>query len=461
MLTRRAFLRMAGIQAAAAGAGGSALSTPALATAAPSTGKADFTLRIATSSVELAPNVVIKTTTFNGTIPGPMIRVKEGTPVTIDVFNESSVDDLTHWHGLEIDALNDGAMEEGSRMNPARTGMVRYTFVASPSGSRWYHSHASAGMNTGAGGYSGQFGFFYIDGKSDSGAYDVEVFLAVHHWQPTVVVSTSPRAGQQVVYKYASFNGRLGSASEPIRVRKGQRVRFHLLNASATDAVTLALPGHQFEVNALDGNPVPNRKRVSTLTLGVAERVDAVVEMDHPGVWALASTTDSERAMGLSVPIEYAGYGGPAVWRDPESIDWSYANFADSDTRTYAPDRTVPMVFSVVRASDGGMDRWTVNGKSFPDNPVLTIQEGKRYRLALLNASTEAHPMHLHRHRFEITSIAGQPMSGLIKDTVNVEPWKKVEIDFVANNPGRSLFHCHQQLHMDCGLMQLIDYSKS
>ena len=74
------------------------------------------------------------------------------------------------------------------------------------------------------------------------------------------------------------------------------------------------------------------------------------------------------------------------------------------------------------------------------------------------NASDDIHPIHLHRHTFELTRIAGQPTSGIMKDVVMVNGYQEVEVDFVADNPGPTLFHCHQQLHMDFGFMTLFDY---
>jgi FtsP/CotA-like multicopper oxidase with cupredoxin domain len=87
------------------------------------------------------------------------------------------------------------------------------------------------------------------------------------------------------------------------------------------------------------------------------------------------------------------------------------------------------------------------------------LQEGKRYRLVMRNKSTDEHPIHLHRHTFEVTSLDGKPMSGLRKDVVAVPANSTAEIDFVAANPGATLFHCHQQSHMDFGFMMLFRYA--
>jgi FtsP/CotA-like multicopper oxidase with cupredoxin domain len=73
------------------------------------------------------------------------------------------------------------------------------------------------------------------------------------------------------------------------------------------------------------------------------------------------------------------------------------------------------------------------------------------------NASDDIHPMHLHRHTFEVTSVAGRPISGLMKDVVMLGGYQAMDIDFTASELGLSLLHCHMQLHMDYGFMGLID----
>jgi FtsP/CotA-like multicopper oxidase with cupredoxin domain len=247
------------------------------------------------------------------------------------------------------------------------------------------------------------------------------------------------------------------SAAEPIRVRRGERLLFRLLNASATKSVTLALPGHRFTVLAMDGNLVPQPRSVETLTMDVAERLDVVVEMNAPGVWIFGSTDGPERQSGLGRVIEYAGSTGVPVWIDPGTIRWDYLDFAN-ESKQAASVEELPMIFAPIAAGKNGFQRWTVNGKSFPDTPTIKIQHGRRYRMVFVNSSSEAHPLHLHRHSFEVVSIAGRQCSGLFKDVVTIAPYSSMKVDFLADNPGKTLFHCHQQLHMDFGFMQLLDY---
>ena len=468
-MDRRDFLRHGGLVLGGSLAAGSLpqLETRAGAAVAAKS-KADYTLKIESCNLEIAPGAVVKTTAYNGQVPGPLLRLREGVPVTIDVTNASATPDIVHWHGLAIDSLNDGAMEEGSPMiAPGAT--LRYSFTPKPAGTRWYHTHAGAGGDLSLGTYSGQFGFLMVDGKGEAGAYDQEIFLAIHHWGPSFVPmvemmraesSNHPlTTGSDVGYEHGTINQHKLGAGEPLRVKQGQRVLMRLLNASATENVVLALPGHTFKVIAMDGNAVPTPQAVEVLSLAVAERVDAIVEMNAPGVWVLGSILPEARKKGLGIVVEYAGKSGAPVWTDPKPAKWDYTQFAEA---TAAPDadETIPLTFHDVGPQNGSkFDTWTINNKSWPDAEPIHVKAGKRYRLLLRNGSGDQHPLHLHRHTFEVTQIARKPLSGLMKDVVLVMPLETVAVDFVANNPGDTLFHCHQQLHMDFGFMTLIKYT--
>src|ERR1700735_2956645 len=143
----------------------------------------DFTLQIAPMLVELAPQVVLSTIGYSNQVPGPLLRVREGRPVTVDVVNDTDVPEYVHWHGLFVPSEVDGAEEEGTPPVPPH-GRRRYQFVANPAGSRWYHSPNEAMLDLLRGAYTGQFGFLMIDSANDPGRYDQEVFLALRGWEP-------------------------------------------------------------------------------------------------------------------------------------------------------------------------------------------------------------------------------------------------------------------------------------
>jgi FtsP/CotA-like multicopper oxidase with cupredoxin domain len=426
---------------------------------------ADYSIKIAPISLEIAPGKIIKTTAYNGTVPGPVLRVREGQPVQIEVTNDSGYPNLVHSHGLMIPSLQDGATEEGSPIiEPGKS--LTYSYVAKPSGTRWYHSHAMAMTDLNKSTYTGEFGFLIVEpAAGDPGSYDREVLLAAHHWDghwvslQDIKKGPPPDNGLEVMYHAATLGDRMLGHGEPIRVRQGERVLFRLLNASGNMGISLALPGHGFKVLALDGNPVPTTATVDVLKLDVAERADLIVEMNNPGVWVFGSTDDEDRNMGMGVVVEYADRSGEPTWSAPANTKWDYTVFGHSGAAAATSDEAISLKFEKIPGRRGGYNRWTINGKSWPEtNPLFTVTEGKRYRLLLNNNSGDEHPVHMHRHSFEITKVGDKPTSGVIKDTISMPRYSTAEVAFVADDPGDTFFHCHHQDHMDEGFAGLITY---
>ena len=176
--------------------------------------------------------------------------------------------------------------------------------------------------------------------------------------------------------------------------------------------------------------------------------------MIRPGVWICGAVYSQWRAAGMGVVIEYAGRQGPPRWEPPAPHAWDYTRFG-ADAAPPEPATRESLVFRPT--ADG--HHWTINGKSYPETDPILVRSGLRHRWILDNQSAEHHPMHLHRHRFEITRFDGKPVSGVWKDVVIVPAWKQVEIDVLASQPGLSLFHCHQQFHMDHGFMAMLQYA--
>ncbi len=417
---------------------------------------ADLTLSIGDVEVEIAPKRSIRTVGYNGSFPGPVLRFPEGRSVTVDVINDTASPEVVHWHGLFIPCDVDGSMEEGTPMVPAH-GRRRYSFVPRPSGTRWYHSHVYAGRNLHRATYSGQYGMLIVEPRDNPARYDQEIPLALHGWQP-YLASKGGEGSLEVNYNAFTVNSHALGGGEPVRVREGQRVLFRIVNANASMVHRLALPGHKFTVVALDGNPVANPAAVNVLEIAPAERIDAIVEMNQPGITILGDADDRVRKQGLGVIIEYAGRTGEPQWSPPPNEAWEYVQFGRDHTAPQ-PDARIPLVFKLKWAGNHAVDHWTINGKEYPKTERILVHEGGRYRLIFDNQSDDMHPVHLHRHSFELVKVAGKPTRGVIKDVVDVMARTQVEVDLVADNPGLSLFHCHMQLHMDFGFMTLLQYS--
>jgi FtsP/CotA-like multicopper oxidase with cupredoxin domain len=443
-------------------------------------GAADITLRIEPVVVELAPDRILSTMGYNGSAPGPILRMKEGKPVTVDVINQTDTPEFVHWHGFLIPGEMDGVEEQGTPAI-APFGRRRFRFTPAPSGSRWYHSHAMAEADLHKGSYTGQFGFVYVEPASgDPGRFDKEVFLALRDWEPFFsstmeddddedgragsqpekpAVMNTAAPGLEVNSMTYSINDKALGAGEPLRVKQGDRVLFHLLNASAIENRRIAFAGHKFQVLAMDGNPVPNPHAVEALFLGAGERICALVEMNNPGVWILGATNDAIRNAGLGLVVEYANQRKQALWTPAKKADWDYTLFGNTGGPQQRPDATIEMIFEKVPSGAGRFNTYLVNGKAYPHEKEFVLEHGKRYRLVYRNRTDDAHPMHLHLHQVELVEINGKPTSGLIKDTVVVPYYGRAAVDFTANAAGVALFHCHIQQHMDYGFKALFRYA--
>ena len=298
-------------------------------------GKADYTLRIAPVTVELSPERILSTVGYNGVSPGPLLRMNEGIPVTVDVINNTDVPELVHLHGLLVPAEVDGVEEEATPVVPPH-GRRRYQFTprpparagTTPTPCRWTiciaaASPASSGFWLSIGQRSRPVRSGELPGPARLGA-----LLHQQHGgqrrsgrpersQPEkpAVLDTEPN-GLEVTSNIYSINDKALGAGEPIRVKAGQRVLFHFLNASAIENRHLALPGHKFNVIALDGNPVPMPARSRRLCWVRASA--STLGRDEParefGSWArprtrcakAASASSSNTPTSTAAPVDCA-----------------------------------------------------------------------------------------------------------------------------------------------------------
>jgi FtsP/CotA-like multicopper oxidase with cupredoxin domain len=451
MLTRRRFTQLSSLAAGSLALG--PMSTIGLATDTP-----DVTLEIAPFTLEASPKHRFRTLAYNGQVPGPLLRMRQGQQQTVQIRNLSPDPEVVHWHGLFLPSNIDGAMEEGTPMiAPGAT--ARYTFAPDPPGFRWFHTHTFAGKNLTKAQYGGLHGFLMIEPRENPARYDREIFLALHDWGGHFLPSDD--GYMNPTYDVSTINGKMLGFGEPLPVKQGDRALFHILNSSPTDVHWIALPGHTFQVVALDGNPVPQPQTVPMLRLAPAERVSAIVEMNNPGVWVLGEVRKHVQAAGMGVVIEYAGATGKPTWTQPDNLAWNYRQFALPGEPQPTPEVTrIELIFDSKFQGHGNEELWRINGKTYPQTDEPLLKQGQRYRLILKNQSMDDHPLHFHRHTFEVRQVDGSPeLRGLKKDVVLVPANTTAEIEFLADNPGRTLFHCHQQDHMDRGFMMVFRYA--
>jgi FtsP/CotA-like multicopper oxidase with cupredoxin domain len=477
-VNRRDLFKLGGMALAGAGVGRLAVGKSLYPRSGAPEAAADYTLRVAPVTVELDRSHILSTIGYNGSAPGPVLRMRASKPVSVEVINDTDTPELVHWHGMLIPPEVDGTEEEASPLVPAH-GKRRFQLTPGPAGSRWYHSHAMAMDDLRKGAYTGQFGFVYVDDGNDKGQYDQELFLALRDWEPfftatmddedddthggpllekPATMNTDPD-GLEVGSMTYSINDKSLGAGDPIRVREGQRLLIHFLNASAIENRRIALAGHKMKVIALDGNLVPSPQLLDSIFIGAGERIDVVIEMTNPGIWILGATEKPIRDSGLGVVVEYIGQHRQPQWIDPPKVPWDYTVFGKANSDSPVPLQTTELIFEKIPSGAGKFNLWLVNGKPYPHEREFVLQQGTRYRLVMRNRTDDAHPMHLHRHLWELREVNDKKTSGILKDTVVVPYYGRAVVDFTADQPGLTLFHCHIQQHMDYGFKALFRYA--
>ena len=463
------------------------------------------TVEIVQSTWEVRPGLVVPMRTYGGAVPGKVLRYASGQRVSIRVVNKTTEAQTVHWHGLVLPDTVDGVRELGTpAVLPGQSH--DYAFVARPAGTRWYHSHMSEGL------FSGMYGPFIIDDPNEHAEYDREIILMLGAFdahipdnasmsdvrapgsagltQPVMNMSaignmsplpstpamtgmsmspapqnssmnsmTGPNMGMRDArYTAYGVNGRALGASDPIRVKRGEHIRFRIINANPTKTFRIALPAHRFTVTHLDGYPVAKKRSVDALELGAAERIDAVVTMNQPGIWIFGSTVADERNNGLGTVLAYDGARGRPQWRNEAADVFRYTDFGDAQTKSNV-DKTFELVLRKAALSS---DAWSINGKVYPHTDWLEVEEGRMYVVRFRNMSMMEHPMHLHGHGFEVVNVDGVETGGIVKDTVTVRPMGgQVDVLLKADNPyrGRFLLHCHNEQHMQGGMATILRYA--
>jgi FtsP/CotA-like multicopper oxidase with cupredoxin domain len=420
---------------------------------------------------------------YNGAIPGPVLRVRQGQRLRVTYVNRTGEPSTIHWHGFILPNGMDGVPDvTQSAVDDGAT--FTYAFAPGPTGTRWYHSHTPLQA------LKGLFGMILVEDPRDEHA-DLDVALVFHDIPrmntvdeamkgisraPMVDPSGSPellamlpddKMGDEVGYIAHCINGASYPRTKPITVQVGQKIRLRILNANLTQTRYVRLAGHSLRVTHSDGNALPQPVEVDVLRIGVAERYDAWFEVTKPGAWLLQGISADPMVFEQAVVIHTPGMEGatPLAARnlltDVRVFSYEFAGgLLPAGAHLPAEPLDVKKAY-ILGGGEYGSDRWTMNGKIYPNTEKVIVRSGNRVELRFTNKSDMHHPMHLHGHNFEVVEIGGRILrSPLSKDTALVDPnggtmtWR-----FTADSPaGRWLLHCHNDIHMMDGLMTEVAY---
>jgi multicopper oxidase len=494
-LTRRDFLRLVGSGVGVLGL--SSCSVPFVGDhgslpKAPRIGESghvrEHTLEAAPLEFEVGGRKV-QTWGYDGGIPGTEIRVTEGDTLRARVLNRLPADTTIHWHGLPVPNAMDGVPH--ITQPPIKSGEeFTYEFVVPTAGTYVYHSHVGLQLDRGL------YGPLIVEPKKEELDYDREYVLLLDDWLDGVSGTPEdtlnalqasgggmgggmmggsgggvmggrgqggPGSSGAVDYPLYLINGRAPNEHETLKVRRRERTRLRLINPAGETVFHFAVGGHKLTVTHSDGQPV-EPVEVDVVRIGPGERYDVIVEANNPGIWQVAAAPEGKTGLARAIlRYEESGHTSPPPADSrPQQLSGKLLSYGELRTKSEetfpsdglfgGPDRTLELTLS------GGMGNyvWTIDGQAYPDAEPLEISKGEWVRFHLTNQSMMAHPMHLHGHFFQLQNGTGR---GPFKDTVLVEPHMgEATFDFLADNPGDWLFHCHIVYHMESGMARVVSY---
>jgi FtsP/CotA-like multicopper oxidase with cupredoxin domain len=411
---------------------------------------------------------------YNNKVPGPEIRVRQGGHLRVTVENRLAEETTVHWHGVRVPNAMDGVPHlTQPPIAPGETFV--YEFNVPDAGTYWYHPHQRSFEQVGR----GLFGPLIVE-EADPSQVDREVTWVLDDWRLLRDAQISDDFGN---FMDESHNGRVGNTVtvngrilETFAVRAGERLRLRLINAANARIFGLEFRDHQPIVIAVDGQPVePHEPESGRIVLGPAMRADLVIDMTgRPGE---RFSVNDPFYRGLEYRLLDLVYDDAPPLRE-HSLDAPMRLAANTmpepDLATAAQheiafsggmmgDMGGGMMPGMMGGMMGGMQRsgiWAINGVSATDHmldPFLSLDRGRSYVLAMRNDTAWHHPMHMHGHAFRVTAREGQPTPHREwQDTVLMAPRERVEIAFVADNPGDWMFHCHILEHQAAGMMGVI-----
>jgi FtsP/CotA-like multicopper oxidase with cupredoxin domain len=397
---------------------------------------ARFTLTASRGAVRLASGRMIEALTFNGTSPGPELRVRQGDLVEATLVNEDVESGVTiHWHGVDVPNAEDGVA--GVTQDAVLPGERHvYRFRAEQVGTFWYHTHQVSSSEV----RRGLFGAFVIEPpRMPPDALDLT--LVAHSFEGVPTLNASDRVERRLVAPGAS-------------------VRLRLVNSESTQQ-EFTLGGTPFRVVAIDGTDLnsPGELDDRTLEIGGGGRID--VEFTMPATPVRLSLVDS----GAGLALSSSGSATPAAAAVGPIFD--PANYGQPDETSLTSSMQFDRRFELaIGRKPGFFDgrpgrQWSINGEIYPRVPMFVVEEGDLVRIELTNDSGSVHPMHLHGHHLLVLSRNGLPTTGSPwwVDTLNVKSGEEYVVAFRADNPGVWMDHCHNLPHAADGLTMHVAYA--
>jgi FtsP/CotA-like multicopper oxidase with cupredoxin domain len=391
--------------------------------------------------------------TYDGLLPGPLIRAKVGDRVIVHFSNSLPEPTTIHWHGLRIPAAMDG-MPSVSQPPIAPGGTFDYDFVVPDASTFWYHPHVDAAAQVGY----GLYGPLVVDDPAEPQGLGDEVVMVL---SDIAVADDGSQQSPTAAGDIATLFGREGNVllvngqvRPTLKARPGLRQRWRLINAAKTRYFQLSMAGHSFVRIGGDGGLMSHPVTVAEPVLAPAERADLlVVPTGDPGSDVVVQWIPFDRGYGsLYEPVQDLFVvhleGTPAPTPPLPDISRAIVPILTAGATAV----TVEFTQDVVSPLELG-----INGVAYPNAAPFMADVGETQVWTLSNPTIPfAHPFHMHGFFFQVLTNDGEtPLDPLEwKDTVNVPVYGTVKVVVrYDDRPGMWMFHCHILDHAEAGMM--------
>lgn len=424
----------------------------------------DYRLVMQPASIPILPGTETPALTFNGQFPAPVLRARQGQRLRVEVVNRLQQPTTVHWHGIRIDFAMDGVpFLSQAPIQPGETFV--YDFLCPDAGSFWYHPHVNSLEQLGR----GLVGALIVE-EAEPVAFDRDLVVTLKDWLLNDDGSFKPLSTP----RQAARMGTLGNVetvnghTRPVfDVPAGGSVRLRLLNMDNTRVYNLSLGDYPATVLAEDGNALARPYPLQTRATGAGMRLDLgliaapavgeeVVIYDRKGrfrfeLFRLRSVA-SKRAPRSQLPQLPVNPIPEPDLAAAEVLHFAF-EWEGAMTPVGADGKSQQNFWIINKRAWEGMSATNIPA------PLARLQRGKSYIFDFHNATPHAHPIHLHGYTFTVIDSDKRAITPYHTDTILLQKNERARIAFVADNPGKWMFHCHVIEHMKTGLMGYIEVS--
>jgi len=419
----------------------------------------DLTARLA--EVEIRPGTKTEVWTYDGGLPGPLIRARRGDRLIVHFHNELPEPTTVHWHGVRLPVEMDGAPDMPHPAVPPGGGFD-YDFVVPDAGLFWYHPHVDSAAQVGR----GLHGALLVEDPDEPAGIGDEIVLVLADIGIDEEGKLTPAdSGGDIGSLFGREGNTLlvnGRVLPALRPRAGQRQRWRIVNAAKSRYFWLDLGGPSFLRIGGDGGRTAKPVEIDRVLVAPGERADVVVTpVTEPGEARMLRWIPFDRGYGATylrpdedvLTIEAT----PETAAEPASLPDVARAIEPLDT---AGAGQVSLALTMEQTPDGLV--LGINGVPFEKSEPVIAAVGETQVWLVENTMAWAHPFHLHGFFFQVLGEDGAPVAPLEwKDTANVPVDGKLRFAVRYDpRPGMWMFHCHVLDHADAGMMGMVHVQK-